>query len=385
MQAANRTSQADARPIDAYRRLVETGAIKADPAQEAAALALQRLAEQLVAYKGQMGKQGWAARLGIGTKTMPPPKGLYMWGGVGRGKSMLMDLFFESAPVEARQHVHFHAFMQEVHRRVHAFREAQKAGKVPQSKDPLMALARVIADQAWLLCFDEFHVTDIADAMILGRLFQALFEHGVVIVATSNRHPKDLYKDGLQRERFLPFIDLFVQKMDVLELVAAEDYRLARLKGIEVYVTPDDAQAAEKLEQDFRDLTIGAEPHPTALDVNGRKLELSRAAEGVLFASFDELCARPLGPGDFLAIAERFHTLILKGVPKLGPANRNEAKRFVTLIDAMYEAKVNLVCSAAVPPTELYTEGDGAFEFERTVSRLIEMQSADYMAMGHRT
>ncbi|MDA0996603.1 MAG: cell division protein ZapE [Proteobacteria bacterium] len=382
---SNAAANPSSSPVDAYRRLVDAGTIRADPAQESAVLALQRLAEQLTGYRGQMGKQGWAARLGIGSKPVPLPKGLYMWGGVGRGKSMLMDVFFENVPVDAKQHVHFHSFLQEVHRRVHAFREAQKLGKVPESKDPLPALARVIVGQAWLLCFDEFHVTDIADAMILGRLFQELFEQGVVIVATSNRAPNDLYRDGLQRERFLPFIGLIAEKMDIMELKAAEDYRLIRLKGMEVYLTPADVAAKAKLEAGFHDLTLGVEMKSILLDVNGRALKMPKTAEGAAFASFEELCAQPLGPGDFLAIAERFHTLFLDGVPKLGPANRNEAKRFVTLIDALYEAKVNLVCSAAVPPTELYTEGDGAFEFERTVSRLIEMQSADYMAMPHRT
>ena len=330
-----------------------------------------------------MGKQGWAARLGIGAKPQPSPKGLYLWGGVGRGKSMVMDLFFEHAPVEQKQRVHFHAFMQEVHRRLHAFREAQKAGRVGGEKDAVQALARVIVDKAWLLCFDEFHVTDIADAMILGRLFEAMFAAGAVVVATSNRHPKDLYKDGLQRERFLPFIDILMDRMAVMEVSAARDYRLERLKGMEAYLSPDDEAARQKLDEDFASLTVGATANPTTLIVNGREVHIAKTAEGVAFVDFDELCAKPLGPGDYLAIAGRFHTLMISGIPKLGPHNRNEAKRFVTLIDALYEAKVNLICTAAVPPIELYTEGDGAFEFERTVSRLMEMQSADYIAQSH--
>tara|TARA_A100001391_G_scaffold195850_1_gene173638 strand:+ start:12 stop:1139 length:1128 start_codon:yes stop_codon:yes gene_type:complete len=371
-------------PKREYLALVESGVINADVAQAQAMDALDALGQSLSAYRGQMGKQGWAARLGIGAKREPSPKGLYLWGGVGRGKSMIMDLFFEHAPVEQKQRVHFHAFMQEVHRRLHAFREAQKAGRVSGEKDAVQALARVIVDKAWLLCFDEFHVTDIADAMILGRLFESMFAAGAVVVATSNRHPRDLYKDGLQRERFLPFIDILMDKMTVMEVPAARDYRLERLKGMEAYLSPDDAAARKKLDDDFASLTIGAAAHPTTLTVNGRDVEIAKTAEGVAFVEFDELCAKPLGPGDYLAIAGRFHTLMIRGIPRLGPHNRNEAKRFVTLIDALYEAKVNLICTAAVPPIELYTEGDGAFEFERTVSRLMEMQSADYIAQPHR-
>ena len=367
----------------AYQDLVSAGKINADPAQERAMALLNTLGEDLLSYSNQMGKQGWAARLGLGGKKQKPPKGLYLWGGVGRGKSMIMDLFFDHVPIENKQRVHFHAFMQEVHRRIHAFREAQKAGKVSDGKDPVPALARVIYERAWLLCFDEFHVTDIADAMILGRLFEAFFDLGMVVVTTSNRHPKDLYKDGLQRERFLPFIDLIQDRMNVYEVSAVRDYRLERLQGMEAYVTPNDAKASSKLEQDFESLTIGAQPRPMGLDVNGRVVQIPRSAEGVAIMDFADMCAKPLGPGDYLAVARRFHTVILKDIPKLGPHNRDVAKRFVTLVDALYEAKTNLICSAAVAPTELYTEGDGAFEFERTVSRLMEMQSVDYISLPH--
>lgn len=370
-------------PQSVYDDLVQSGKINADPAQAQAMERLGKLGEDLVAYDSQMGKQGWAARLGIGGKKRQPPKGLYLWGGVGRGKSMIMDLFFDHVPVENKQRVHFHAFMQEVHRRIHAFREAQKAGKVSEKKDPVPALARVIHERAWLLCFDEFHVTDIADAMILGRLFEAFFDLGMVVVSTSNRHPKDLYKDGLQRERFLPFIDLIQKKMNVVEVSAVRDYRLERLQGMEAYLMPNGDKSSQKLEQDFESLTIGAQPRSMGLEVNGRVVEIPRAAEGVAFMDFDDMCAKPLGPGDYLAVARRFHTVILKDIPKLGPHNRDVAKRFVTLVDALYEAKTNLVCSAAVAPNELYTEGDGAFEFERTVSRLMEMQSFDYIALPH--
>lgn len=372
-----------ASPRIKYDELIAEGLITADPVQATAIGALETLGNVLDEYSAQMGKQGWAARLGFGAQKRTPPKGLYIWGGVGRGKSMIMDLFFEQSAIAQKQRVHFHSFMQEVHKRLHAFREAQKAGKVSESKDGVEALARIISERAWLICFDEFHVTDIADAMILGALFTHLFDQGVVVVATSNRHPKDLYKDGLQRERFLPFIDVLLDKMNVMELASARDYRLERLQGMEVYITPSGDAATAKLAADFDALTVGAEGREVKVEVNGRTVTISNAAEGVALVSFDELCAQPLGPGDYLEIATRFHTMMIQDIPKLGPHNRNEAKRFVTLIDALYEAKVNLVCSAAVPPTELYTEGDGAFEFERTVSRLMEMQAADYMALPH--
>jgi len=372
-------------PLESYQAMIAAGDIRADAGQAEAVNQLQALNGTLADYAGQMGKTGWAQRLKIGGGRKNPPKGLYMWGGVGRGKSMLMDLFFEHAWVDdaSKKHVHFHVFMQEVHRRVHAFREAQKAGKVGESKDPLIALSKVIVDQAWLLCFDEFHVTDIADAMILGRLFESLFEQGVVVVATSNRHPKDLYRDGLQRDRFMPFIDVFVDKMAVMELDSDTDYRLDRLRDMDAFLSPLGPETEAKLEADFTALTRGGRARSVTLDVNGRALDVPKVADGVAFTTFAELCEQPLGPGDFLEIAGQFHTLMMSGIPKLGPDKRNEAKRFVTLIDALYEAKVKFICSAATPPTELYTEGDGAFEFERTVSRLMEMQSPEYIALPH--
>ena len=368
----------------AYQGLVEGGNIRADAHQAGAATRLDALNQALADYAPQMGKQGWMTRLKLAGGRKAPPKGIYMWGGVGRGKSMLMDLFYANTGVEARKHVHFHAFMQEVHRRVHNFRLAVKAGKVPPTADPLAALSKIIVDQAWLLCFDELHVTDIGDAMILSRLFESLFEQGVVVVTTSNRPPKDLYKNGLQRELFLPCIDLIEPRMDVIALDGSTDYRLERLQAMDVYTVATGAAAEQTLEESFRRLTLRAKPASQHITVQGRELTVSRAAEGVAMMSFAELCERPLGPADYLALASRFHTLILSGIPERGPEKRNEAKRFVTLIDALYESKVNLICSAAATPQNLYPTGDGAFEFQRTVSRLMEMQSPEYMARPHR-
>ena len=354
----------------------KAGDMLPDPAQDSAVRSLQRLFEELHDYRPG-GSTGWKARFGLEPKRQAPPSGLYFHGPVGVGKSMLMDLFFVTAPVARKRRVHFHAFMQEVQERAHRLRRSKQSG------DPIPAIADAVTDEAWLLCFDEFQVTDIADAMILGRLFQALFERGVVAVATSNVRPDELYRDGLQRELFLPFIEIIKQKCEVLEVNGGRDYRLARLKGRPVYHVPADAAAETALEQAFADLTDDATGHPVDLKVRGRKLQVPRAAKGVAWFSFRDLCEKPLGPSDFLTLAATFHTVIVSGIPRLSPERRNEARRFVTLVDALYEHHVNLICSAEAEPQAIYPEGRQAFEFQRTVSRLMEMQSEQYIAQPH--
>jgi cell division protein ZapE len=291
-----------------------------------------------------------------------------------------MDLFFSAAPQEKKRRVHFHAFMIEVQDTLHQWRQAR-----PKQDDVIAALADKIAGEATLLCFDEFHVTNIADAMILGRLFEALFERGVVVVATSNWEPDDLYKDGLQRDRFLPFIALIKQKLDVLELDAARDYRLQRIKDMRVYFHPLGALADRHMAESFARLTGNATPRPDHLTVQERRLDVPRQAEGVAWFDFEDLCARPLGAADYLAIATHFNTVLIDGVPTLSPDQRDQARRFVTLIDALYEHRTMAVITAAVAPERLYPSGDGAFDFQRTVSRLNEMQSVDYLSRPHLT
>jgi cell division protein ZapE len=369
--AASSRPSADG-PLARYRALLDTGVVMSDPSQRLAAEKLQSLWRALLDYTPGNGARGWRARLGIARNSEPPPAGLYLFGRVGRGKSMLMDMFFDTVGMERKRRVHFYAFMLEVHERIHA-RRALKG-------DPIVPVAQAIAEEATLLCFDEFDVTDIADAMILSRLFSALFDAGVVVVATSNRAPDDLYKDGLQRELFLPFLRLLREKLDVLQLDGGLDYRLARFAGRPVYFTPADEDAHRALVSAFGDLTDNAAAQGRTLLVQGRSLTVPRAAHGVAWFSFDELCGAPLGPADYLALCNTFHTFILEGIPKLGANRRNEAKRLNIFIDTLYEAHGNLVASAAVPPQELYTEGDGAFEFQRTVSRLVEMQAEDYVA-----
>ncbi len=381
-------------PLDKYRALLAEGRLAPDVAQAVAVEKLESLHNALTTYHPSQGASGWLGRFGFGQRSAPrlqwtpgdcehcePKQGLYICGDVGRGKSMLMDLFFASVPVEAKRRVHFHAFMQEIHQEIHRWR-ARQDGK---EDDLIGHLARTIAKRSWLLCFDELQVTDIADAMILGRLFQALFAEGVVVVVTSNRRPDDLYQYGLQRERFLPFIALIKQHLDLLELNSEGDYRLGRKQGMPVYYTPLNGAADGLLVRCFDRLTGGKTPRAEQIHVQGRQWTVPRSADGVAWFTFDELCRATLGAADYLALATLYHTVILSGVPQLSPADRDAAKRFVTLIDALYEHKVTLICSAAASPQELYQAGDGSFEFHRTASRLMEMQSETYLRHRHLT
>lgn len=367
-------------PLFAYRAGVKAGDYIPDPQQELLAEKLQSLHRALAGFAISSGHAGWKERFGLTRRRAEPPQGLYIFGGVGRGKSMLMDLFFDDAPVKAKRRAHFHEFMQDVHARFNDYRNPDEGGK---SGDPIPSVADAIAAESSLLCFDEFQVSNIVDAMILGRLFEALFARDVVVVATSNRPPQDLYKDGLQRDRFLPFIKMISEKLDILELESARDYRLERMKGMQVYYVPADDSAHQALEACFTELVNGRPAELEHIEVKGRTIEMP-AANGVAMTNFEALCSQPLGPADYLAIADRYHTLVLENIPFMPPALRNEARRFVTLIDALYERKVKLICSADALATELYPEGEGAFEFERLVSRLIEMQSEDYLAAPHR-
>ncbi len=364
-----------------WRNRVAAGRLAADPAQERAAAALDRLQRQLEAQAPAPAARGILARFGFGSRRAPAeaPAGVYLWGGVGRGKSMLMDLFFESARFEPKRRVHFNAFMLEIHRRIHAWRQTP-AAKGAGRADPVPPLADAVAAEARLLCFDEFHVVDIADAMILGRLFEALFERGVTVVATSNWPPARLYEDGLQRDRFLPFIALVEARMEVVEVEGGRDFRLARLRGRPVWLTPPAPRASADLDAIFADLTDGAPAAEQKIGVGAsRTLTIPRAARRVARISFDELCGRPLGAADYLALAEAFDTVLIDGVPRFTEARRNEMKRFIVLVDSLYEARRRLVATAEAPPDRLYAAETGALEFARTESRLIEMQSADWL------
>ena len=349
-----------------YEAAVASGRLRPDPAQHAVLPQLETLRLWLEANAQR--RIGLFA--GLFAKPVMPPGGLYLWGGVGRGKSMLMDLFFNATRISQKRRVHFHAFMQEVHHGIHA---ARKRGV----EDPLEPVAEAVISEARLLAFDEMQITDITDAMIVGRLFDKLFAAGVVIVTTSNRPPEDLYKNGLNRALFLPFIDRLRAQMEVVHLESPTDYRQHRLEGAQVYFHPA-GRAKDAIAAIWTDLTGGATGGPLVLPVNGRTVDVPRYANGIGRASFWELCARPLGPADYLAVAQAVRVLILEDIPQLSSGNYNEAKRFVILIDALYEAKTRLIASAADTPERLYIEGEGSFEFERTASRLREMQAADW-------
>lgn len=355
---------------NAYDIRVEEGVLTPDPAQEQVIAALERLETDL-AKRGLFGRA-------------PEVRGVYLWGPPGRGKSMLMDLFYSATPEPRKTRAHFHAFMARVHDLVRQWRDGDaKARKAVfgthRGDDPIPPIAKLIASEARLLCFDELQVTDIADAMILGRLFEALFEEKVVLAVTSNRAPGELYKNGINRQLFTPFIDIIRERCDVVETTGARDWRLDRMRSARVWHTPDGRVDFETL---WRELKGGEPEEPAHLTVLGRDVVIDRTAGSMARATFAELCGRPLGAQDYLAIARRFHTLFLEDVPILGPANHHEARRLVTLVDALYEAKTRLIVLAAARPEALYTEGVGAFEFERTVSRFNEMQSQDWLAHG---
>jgi cell division protein ZapE len=360
-------------PMALYRARVAAGALTADPAQRLAVEKLQLLAMRLADYNPSKPKRvglglfGWG-RDKLEQKSIP---GLYLYGGVGRGKSMLMDIFYESAPVRPKRRVHFHAFMQEIHAAIHVERSKE-------TQDPLRVVADGVADGATLLCFDEMQISDITDAMLVGRLFERLFERGTVIVATSNRAPDELYKDGLNRQLFLPFIAQIKERLEVHELVSPTDHRRDRGAEARVYFAPLGPEARSGVDAAWTRLATGPGT-PLVLEVQGREVRLPAHDGRIARAGFADLCAKPLGAADYLAIAEAVDWLLLDDVPILSPARNNEAKRFVTLIDALYEARTRLVVSAAAEPADLYVAGAGAFEFERTASRLQEMRSADWL------
>ncbi|WP_374659988.1 cell division protein ZapE [Phenylobacterium sp.] len=360
----------------AYDARLAQGEIRPDPAQAAALAVLVRLERDLAAAE----PSGFASFF----RKPESQRGVYLVGPVGRGKSMLMDLFFATAPVEKKRRTHFHVFMGEIHRLIDAWRKGDAAARKARfgqhkGDDPIPPIADVVAGQARLLCFDEFQVTDIADAMILGRLFEALFARGVTLVATSNRLPDQLYKDGINRQLFLPFIELLKSRVEVVSVAGPHDYRLDRLRAAGTWFSPNDPDNARSFMALWRDMLGGEDEMGETLEVLGRKIHLPHAQGGQVRASFASLCAVALGPNDYLAIAERFHTVFLEDVPKLTPAKREEARRFVILIDALYEARAKLIVLAQAEPIALYPEGDGAFEFERTASRLQEMRSADWL------
>jgi cell division protein ZapE len=363
--------------VERYNQLVDAGELRPDADQASAANCLNQLKNELEAVPAR-GSVLW--RL-MGRKANPP-KGVYLWGGVGRGKSMLMDLFFDHLSINRKRRVHFHAFMLEIHARLRIERQKEKG-------DPIVPVVEDIAEETRCLCFDEMVVNNSADAMIMSRLFTGLMDAGVTLVATSNRIPGDLYKNGLNREHFLPFIALIDQRMTVLPLNGPNDYRMERLAGVKTWHSPLGDAATQACRDAFFRLTDYPPEdatHVPSEDMNvggGRTLHVPKSLKGVAVFSFKRLCAEARGAADYLAIAQRFHSIIIVGIPKLKPENRNEAARFVTLIDALYEHKVKLIAAADAEPAALYETGDGRFEFERTISRLMEMQSHDYLALGH--
>src|SRR4051794_5084185 len=364
-----------------YQALVSSGAIEADAAQARAVAALGALEQRLSRYK-PVRKQGLLGRLFADKDTAP--RGLYVHGEVGRGKTMLMDLFFQASPVAHKRRAHFHEFMADVHERIYGFRQNIARGEIADG-DIIALTAESIFDQAWLLCFDEFHVTDIADAMILGRLFAKLFDLGTVMVATSNVAPEDLYKDGLNRALFLPFIAQIAAHMDVLQLQARTDFRLEKLAGVKMWLAPADRAADAALDRAWARMTGHAPCKPRDISIKGRVLHVPCSAHGVARFSFTDLCEKPLAASDYLRLAHDYHTLLIDRIPVMDYEQRNAAKRFISLIDTLYDNAVKLMASAEADPGSLYraTQGNEALEFKRTAPRLIEMSSESYLALPH--
>jgi len=367
-----------------YDANVAAGRIERDEAQIAIVEKMTRLEQRVLEHRPARNSSALAWLFASRERAQPPIKGLYVYGEVGRGKTMLMDLFFESSPVERKRRAHFHEFMLDVHERIYLIRQKMKAGEYARD-DPVRLVAEELAEEAWLLCFDEFHVTDIADAMILGRLFAGLFERDVVVVATANVPPDELYKDGLNRALFVPFIAMLNARMDLVRLAARTDFRLEKLAGQPVWYVPDDARADAALDQAWRRLTGGEHGSAREITLRGRSIHVPRAFMGVARFSFHDLCEQPLAAADYLRIAREFHTIIIDHVPAMTYDNRDAAKRFIILIDTLYDMNVKLIASAATAPEALYIADEGfeAREFKRTASRLIEMRSQPYLARPH--
>jgi cell division protein ZapE len=354
--------------LSAYEQRVAAGGLASDPAQAHCASRLDVLAADVLRHEQKRGSL-FGKLMGAAA---PPPRGLYIHGGVGRGKTMLMDLFFDAVTVAKKRRVHFHAFMADVHDRIGEARKSMEG-------DPLPVVAAQLAAETRLLCFDELFVRDIADAMVLGRLFRGLFEAGTVVVATSNAMPDELYKNGLNRQLFLPFIDEIEDRMDVIELASAQDYRLAKLSGQKLYFSPADEEARAALDGHWKRLTGEASSRRGSIVVKGRTITVPQAAMGAARFSFADLCDAPLGPLDYLAIARGFHTVFIDGIPVMGSGRRDVARRFITLVDALYDNHVCLIASAGAEPDDLYPSGDGSDHFLRTASRLMEMRSDAFL------
>jgi cell division protein ZapE len=365
-----------------YQDLISSGAIELDPAQAEVAEAFAALEQKLAGYKPPR-KNGLLGRL-FKDKNGGPPRGLYVHGEVGRGKTMLMDLFFQASPVEHKRRAHFHEFMADVHERIYGYRQEIARGELANA-DVIALTAQAIFDEAWLLCFDEFHVTDIADAMILGRLFAKLFELGTVVVATSNVAPEDLYKGGLNRALFLPFIAEISEHMDVMRLDARTDFRLEKLAGVKMWLVPADAAADADLDRAWAKMTGNAKCKSRDIAIKGRKLRVPCSSHGVARFSFADLCEQPLAASDYIRLAHDYHTILVDHIPVMDYPDRNAAKRFISLIDTLYDNAVKLMASADADPVSLYlaTDGNEANEFKRTSSRLIEMSSDSYLALPH--